>query len=569
MNTLTQARLLLHILHWRFTWNKRDIDYRPRKPKNPKFISAREAAMKIPDGATVLSSGMAGNTRCSIFFWAIREQYERTSYPRDLTWITVGAQGGRGRVPGTMEEMALPGLVTRWIGGHVETVKAFLHLADQGQCEIHALPQGIETFLFEAQANGHDHILSEVGVGTFLDPRVGRGSPILPGVETNFVAPAGNKLRYHVPPIDVSVFVIPYADEEGNLYKDNACMVTECYEGSLAAKRNGGLVIASVSDIVSKDESKIFLPADKVDYIVLNPRSEQTGSVPQRRYWPMFTVEGNEDMHESVEKLKFANNVLKITPVRGLADDAVSRLAAHMFIKAAQKGALVNIGVGLPEEVCRLVYEGGLYEDITFFTETGVVGGIPAPGIFFGAAVNPKEIITSAQVFHRAEKSLDVTILGLLEADSDGNVNVSKRGEGAINYVGAGGFPDLTHYAKTVFFVGSWMAHSKMTIENGKLKVLKTGEHKFKEKVDEITFNGKKAVERGQNVYYITNIGVFHLTQRGMELVEVMPGVDIQQDILDACPMKVALPESGDVPVVPDDIVTGRNYRLSWENGED
>jgi propionate CoA-transferase len=121
------------------------------------------------------------------------------------------------------------------------------------------------------------------------------------------------------------------------------------------------------------------------------------------------------------------------------------RAGAHGRLEVRQGGATGltgQIGVGLPEEVSRLLYEGGMHEDVTFFTETGVVGGLPTPGIFFGAAINPLEIIPSAQVFHRAYEKLDVTILGLLEADSEGNVNVSNRGEGAINYVGPGGFPD-------------------------------------------------------------------------------------------------------------------------------
>jgi propionate CoA-transferase len=565
MNVTEKAGLLLHLLRWRLTWDKRDIDYRPGGLANPKFVSARQAAGKIRDGSVVFSSGMAANMRPSIFFWAVREVFEKTGHPRDLTWIIVGAQGGRGRIPGTIEELAFSGLITRFIAGHLETQKALLRLADQGKVEMHCLPQGIQTFLLEAQTRGEPFVTSRTGVGTFLDPATGPGSyvggsPLTePLVETD---PAG--LRYRMPGIDCSLFVAPCADEDGNLYMRHACMHTETRESSLAARRNGGLVIASVAEIVPRKEEEIYLAADQVDFIVVNPRSEQTGSVPQRRYWKMFTTEHRVDTHDSVERLKFVNRVLKITPVRTPVELAVARLAASLFTRVVRKGALVNIGVGLGEEVCRLVYEGGLHEEVTFFTETGVLGGLPAPGIFFGTAINPRELMTSAQIFHRAYEKLDATVLGFLEVDSEGSVNVSRRGPGMMDVVGTGGLPDLAAAARSILFVGSWMANAHMEIADGKIRIARPGSVKFMEKVSEITFSGPQALAAGKNVYYATSVGLFQLTPQGMMLREVMPGIDIRRDILDACPMRIVLPESGDVPRVPAEIVTGHGFRLSF-----
>jgi len=564
MNLLTKARLLLHIAHWRLTWDRKDLDYQDKSLRNPKFITSRQAARLIPDGATVVSSGMAGNTRCSNFFWAIREEFEKCGHPCDLTWITVGAQGSRGKVPGTLEELEYPGLITRYIGGHIETVKSLLKLADQGHLELHALPQGVETFLFEAQARGERTLRTPIGLNTFLDPRVGRGSPVLPGAKDNFVKAAGDELEYHLPPVDVALFLVPAADREGNLYIKNVNMFTEALESALAAHRNGGKVIASVAEIIDKDEREIFLPAEVVDHVVLNPLGEQTGSIPQKKYWPMFTVSGKVNTQDAVEKLKFVNTVLGITPYRGPAENALARLAASLFTHVVHPGAVVNIGVGLPEEVCRLVYEGGLSNDVTFLTETGVLGGLPTPGIFFGAAINPEQIMSSAQIFHYCMENLDLTCLGLLQADEEGNVNVSKRGEGAINYVGAGGFPDLVYAAKNIIFIGTWMAHGKIAIENGRLRIQKRGTPKFVKKVDEVTLHGPTALKLGKNIYYVTNVGVFQLTKRGLELIKVMPGIDIQKDILDFAPCRVHLPHDGRVPLVEDSIVTGRGFRLEW-----
>ena len=63
-------------------------------------------------------------------------------------------------------------------------------------------------------------------------------------------------------------------------------------------------------------------------------------------------------------------------------------------------------------------------------------------------------------------------------------------------------------------------------------------------------------------VFYATNVGVFRLTARGMELTRGMPGVDVQKDIIDFAPMKIVLPEDGEVPVVDESSVTGNGFRL-------
>ncbi|MFA5906072.1 MAG: hypothetical protein WC836_19225, partial [Desulfobacula sp.] len=219
MRLSAKLRLLSMILHWRLTWKKRDLKYKLQNIDNPKFMTAMEAVRLIPDGATSFSCGMAGNARPSVWFWAIEQNFRETGHPRGLTHIIVGAQGGRGRIPGTLEEMGrLPGLITRFIAGHHETVKAMLKLADQGDLELHTLPQGIETLLIEAQGRGRFFIESETGVGTFLDPRVGNGSVVVPGKGKSMAEAAGDKLRYSLPKIEVAFFIAPAADREGNIY---------------------------------------------------------------------------------------------------------------------------------------------------------------------------------------------------------------------------------------------------------------------------------------------------------------------------------------------------------------
>ena len=567
MNLSAKIRLMAIILRWRLTWNKNDLEYMPKGIDNPKFMTAMEAVRLIRDGTTTFSCGMAGNARPSVWFWAIERLFRETGHPRGLTHIIVGAQGGRGRIPGTLEELGkYPGLITRLVAGHIETLKTLLKLADQGALELHTLPQGIETLLIEAQGRGRFFIESDTGVGTFLDPRVGNGTGVVPGKGKSMTEVAGDKLRYSLPKIDVAYFIAPAADREGNIYVKNCALFTESYESAMAARTNNGKVLVSVAEIIDKQPDDIFLPAEMVDAIAVHPYNEQTVAVPQKKFWPMFTEGAKVDPQAAMEDLQFVNRVLGITPVRGKVEDALARLAATTFTRFVKKCCNIIIGVGLPEEAARLIHTGGLFDDVTFMSETGVIGGLPAPGVYFGAGINPREIISSAQVFHLCYEHLDCAILGILGVDSQGNVNVSKRGEGPLNYVGPGGFPDFCAAADTLIFVGSWMANAKMEIRDKRLCILKPGPHKFIKNVGEITMSGEQALKKGKTVLYVTNTGVFRLTPKGMMLIEVMPGVDIEKDIMQACPMQVILPESGQVPVTPDAIVTGEGFRLRWQS---
>jgi len=562
MKLATKLWLLGHIARWLVTRNRYNTHYRFTLPDNPKLMGPRDAVKLICDGDVVATSGLGGNQWSSVIYRSMRDLFKETGHPRDLTVISIGGQGARGRAPGSIEELGVDGLCTRLFCGHMETYKSLLRLADKGRAELQCLPQGVMAFLIEAQGRCEDSLLTTTAVGTFMDPRIGPGTPIAATGATQWVQVEHDKLRFRLPKINVAVFNAAAADQNGNIYVKNAAMIAETFEIAKAARKNNGIVIANVARIVEPGYDEVFLPAADVDAVVAYPRTQQAGSVSYSRYWPLFTTNSDVPIEEGIARLKFVNQVLGITPRRGEVDNALARLAATIFAENVRKGSLVNIGTGLPEEVCRLICEAGLFGDVTFFTESGVYGGLPAPGVFFGAAVCPQKIITSAQIFHLCYDRLDVSVLGMLQFDPEGNVNVSKRGEGAINYVGPGGFIDFSTTAKTVIFVSSWMVHGKMRLNGGVLSITEPGKIKFVDHVDEITFSGKRALESGRNIFYVTNLGAFKLTPRGLELIRVVPGVDIRRDILDPTRNKVVLPESGTVPIVDASVVTGRGFRL-------
>ncbi len=566
MNVFTKVKIALHLVHWFVTWKKHDSHLPSPVPDNPKFMSAWDAVSLIKDGAVMATSGIGGNQRCALMYWAIRERFEAEQHPRDLTVVCIGGQGGRGKVPGTLEEIGVEGLNTRMITGHTETFKAQLRLADAGKLELQCIPQGTLTLIVKAQGEGRDHVVNQTGVGTFVDPRVGRGTPVVPPDAKQYVEVLDDgSFKYTLPPVDTAVFSAPAADRKGNIYMKNCSVICESYEIAKAARRNGGKVIVNVGMMVEEGYDDVFLSADEVDAVVYWPGAEQTASIKYRKHWECFTTNSTMSEEEGLARARLVCNILGLTPKRRQIDNALARLATRIFVNHAKKGDHVDIGVGLPEEVSRLLFESCVMQDLEMINESGVMGGVSAPGVFFGAAINPREIVSSATAFERIYNRLDWAILGALQVDGDGNVNVSKRGEGAINYVGPGGFIDLITSAESILFCSAWGDRAEFEIDGANVTVKNPGTPKFIEKVDEITFNGQEALKHGKKVFYITHVGAFQLTERGMELICVMPGIDVQKDILDVCPMKIVLPEDGEPETVSPEVVTGQNYRLSLQ----
>jgi propionate CoA-transferase len=298
--------------------------------------------------------------------------------------------------------------------------------------------------------------------------------------------------------------------------------------------------------------------------VVINPRNEQSGSIPQRRYWPMFTAGAEVDEQAAIEKLRFINKTLGITPRRGPLEHALGRLGAKTFTEQVRPGATINVGVGLAEEVCNVLYESRAREQITFTTESGPYGGLPAPGIFFGAAVNPIRLESSAWMFHHYREHLDAAMLGFLQLDSAGNINLSKRGADMLDYVGPGGAPSIIESARTVLFIGKWMQGADVDISDGALRLLKPGKPKLVDAVDEVTFNGSVGLAAGKKVFYVTDLAVLELTEDGLTLRSVMPGIDIDRDLLANCEARIHVPQNPGPATVPSSVVTGEGFRLDW-----
>ena len=138
-----------------------------------------------------------------------------------------------------------------------------------------------------------------------------------------------------------------------------------------------------------------------------------------------------------------------------------------------RKGDVVNLGVGIAADVAKVVSEEGYLDQVTLTTESGMVGGLPSALPNFGSAYNPEATIDHGAMFDFIDGGgLDITCLGVGEADQFGNVNVSKFGP---RLTGPGGFINITQATKKVLFCGTLMGKAKLRLHDGKLSVVQEG----------------------------------------------------------------------------------------------
>ena len=196
------------------------------------------------------------------------------------------------------------------------------------------------------------------------------------------------------------------------------------------------------------------------------------------------------------------------------------------------KGVLVNLGVGMPELVANVLNEEGGIEDMTTSVETGITGGVAQSGVTFGIAHNPDSIIPDSEMFDLYDGGmLDCAVLGLAEADKEGNVNVSKFGNRVF---GPGGFINITQNTPKIVFMGTFTSGGlDVQVNKAGLKIKKEGKiKKFVDTVQQISFSAKNAIKNKQDVTYVTERAVFKLTPKGVKLIEIAPNVDLKKDIL-------------------------------------
>jgi propionate CoA-transferase len=236
----------------------------------------------------------------------------------------------------------------------------------------------------------------------------------------------------------------------------------------------------------------------------------------------------------------------------------VARRAALELVPFEQ--CVVNLGIGMPEGVANVAKEEGIRERMTLTVESGPIGGLPASGLSFGASFSPECVIDQPYLFDFYDGGgLDIAFLGAAQVDRAGNVNVSRFGP---KLAGCGGFINITQNARRLVYCGSFTAGDvQVKVADGKLVIVKEGKtKKFVQAVEQITFSGEYAIEKGQPVLYVTERCVFELKRDGLFLAEVAPGIDVKKDILELMEFKPIMVEP--VPLMDPRIFQEGKMRL-------
>ncbi len=515
-----------------------------------KVVSADESVALIADGDTIATSGFVGVGTPDELLVALEKRFLETGEPRDLSLIFAAGQGD-GKERG-LNRLGHNGLVKRAIGGHWGLIPKLAQLAVENKIEAYNFPQGCISHLYRDIAAGKPGTISKVGLRTFVDPRL-QGGKINEATKEDLVSIielAGEEwLFYRATPINVAFLRGTTADPAGNITMEREALTLDALAMATAAKNSHGLVIVQVERIAARGSlhpRSVKVPGALVDCLVIaEPENHMQTYATQ--YSPAFSAEIRQPLED-------------VTP---LPLDTRKIIARRCAFELPING-IVNLGIGMPEGVAAVAQEEGILEHITLTCEPGVIGGMPACGLDFGAAMNTDAIIDQNQQFDLYDGGgLDLACLGLAECDGEGNVNVSRFG---TRLAGAGGFINISQNARKLIFAGTFTAGGlDISVTDGVLSIDQEGRAlKFRKAVDQITFSGLLAREREQPVLYVTERCVFELDQDGMKLIEIADGIDVERHILtqmDFAPI-IDIRKPMDPSIFRDDPIDLRNALL-------
>lgn len=487
------------------------------------FVSVKEAVEMIKDGQTIYPLGMTLGSVAEAIMVEIGRQFVETGRPKNLTYMHSCGQSDR---IGGSNHMVHEGLITRIIGSHWGLAPKWMDFIHKNKLDAYCLPQGQLTHLMRAMACGSPGLLSKIGIGTFIDPRIEGGkmnsrTKDLPDLTEIITINGEDYIFYKEIPVDVVILRGTTADEMGNITQEDEAMKLETLPAVLAAKRFGGIVIAQVKNVAefgTLHPKDVVVPGVFVDAVVVCEEPEKYHR--QTSSW-FYDPAYSGDLREPAA----------ITPPLPLT---IRKVIGRRGAMELSPNSVINLGTGIPNDtVGPIVNEEGLSSEIVVTVESGIYGGTPSGGIDFGVGKNLFAMIEHDKQFDFYNgKGADFTFMGAGQMDMHGNVNATKFGP---NPTGAGGFVDITGTAKHVIFLSTFTASGiDVSFEDGKVCINKEGIiKKLVKNVDQISYNGEIARKKGQKMHFVTERAVFELRPEGPVLIEIAEGVDLQKDILD------------------------------------
>lgn len=340
-------------------------------------------------------------------------------------------------------------------------------------------------------------------------------------------------LYYKLPKITVALIKGTAADRKGNISFDDMFMSGDALSICQAVKANRGKVIVQVDRLVDTPSRprNAIIPGCLVDAIVVTE--------PEERNEAYTALTGSFEI--PYEDWKVWSEKIDTVSTKAVRNSAVGNIIGKRAAMELRVDDIVNIGIGIPEMVSRYARKSGMLDMVTLTVESGGIGGFPVSGEAFGAMIGAASVYDMANQFDLYDNGgLDICFMGALEVDAQGNVN-AHRGPGAFS--GIGGFANITAKTPTVVFCLTFNTKG-LDVEQRKGTVIIQQEgaiSKFVEKVHSISFSAKRAIANGQKVLYVTERCVFRLTPKGLKLIEVYPGVDMEKDILAQLPFAVEI----------------------------
>ncbi len=500
-----------------------------------KLVAPDHAVARIPDGAVVTVSSSSALGCPDFVLAALGRRFETEGHPRHLTMLHPIAAGDMYGVKG-IDHIAKDGLISRVLAGSYPSGPSSLPMPEiwkmvvEDRVEAYNVPSGIMFDMHREAAAQRPGVLTRIGLDTFVDPvREGcamnasaSASPIVSRVEF------AGETWLHFPNIypDVCILRATTADERGNLTYEHEGAYLGGLEQAIATRNNGGLVIAQVSRMTAAGSLRphdVRVPGHLVDLVVLDPEQKQTCETP---YDPAIS-----------------GQIMRPWSSFKLAEHGVEKVIARRAALELKAGMTANLGFGISAQVPRILLEEGHPEAVTWAIEQGAVGGMPLTDFAFGCASNADAFVPSPQQFiYFQGGGFDVSFLSFLEVDVEGNVNVSKLGKKPYLTAGCGGFVDITAHAKKIVFSGWFEAGAGVELTHDGIHVRSPGKFtKMVDKVEHVTFSGRRAREQGQDVLYITERCVMRLTESGLVATEIMPGIEPERDVVAASEGRVRI----------------------------
>ncbi len=477
---------------------------------------------------TVTASGFGGCCHAEAISAAVEARFLAEGRPRALTLLFAASTGDR-KTRG-MGHFGFEGLVKRVIAGGWRGTPRLGQLALDEKIEAYCWPQGVIAQLYRAIAAGQPGVVTRIGLGSFLDPRHGGGRmnrSTEPSLIERVTLRGEDWLLYPSMKLDCAILRGTTADEDGNIAMEDEAFQLDVLAMAQAARNSGGIVIIQVKRIVPRGSlapGLVRIPGFLIDYVVVCEHPAQHA-----------ITFGEIDNPAYTSQARVSSGSLPPAP---LSPDKVIQRRAFLEM-AALEHPVINLGIGIPAGIGRVADEEG-FADYEVTVESGVIGGVPAEELSFGAAINPTAVIPQAAQFDFYDGGgLDIAFLGMAELDVTGAVNVSRFGR---MIVGVGGFTNIAQTAKRIVYMGAFSTGgADIRVTGGGLDIRTDGRVcKIVATVEQVS-SGPEAAPPDQRQLFITERAVFDVQGGRLTLIEYAPSIDLQRHVIDRLPEGVAV----------------------------